>query len=104
MEQHGHQQKDVMRLSKQSQPQVSKFLAGHRHRVTPSVVEICRYAGIDVETESGSLASPVPLSQSVRQVLEHNPRAAELVARVIEALMPVLSNLYDTANASPKEA
>jgi transcriptional regulator with XRE-family HTH domain len=104
MNQRGHTQQDVVRLSKQSQSQVSKFLSGRRHRITDAVRAICRYAEIEIDDATASFPSPVPLSQSVRRVLAHNPHAAELVARIIEALLPVLSNLDNPANSSPKEA
>jgi hypothetical protein len=100
----GHQQKDVMRLSKQSQPQVSKFLSGQRRRVTTAVRQICRYAGIDLELASVRTEPTLPLSQSARQVLEDNPRAAEAVARVIEALVPVLAQLYEATPPASQEA
>lgn len=100
MKRHNHRQKDVMRLTELSQPQVSKFLSGQRQRVTKDVRAIFQYAGIDVESESAAMA--LPLSQSVRQVLEDNPRAAALVARLIEAMVPVLSSLPEPAPA-PQE-
>ena len=102
MKRHKHQQKDVMRLTRLSQPQVSKFLAGQRHRVTKDVLAIFQYAEIDIDSEFAAGDLPLPLSQSVRQILEDNPRAAALVARLIEAMVPVLSNLLEPA-PTPKE-
>ncbi len=102
MKRHKHQQKDVMRLTRLSQPQVSKFLAGQRHRVTKDVLAIFQYAEIDIDSEFAAGDLPLPLSQSVRQILEDNPRAAAMVARLIEAMVPVLSNLLEPA-PTPKE-
>jgi predicted XRE-type DNA-binding protein len=102
MKRNNHRQKDVIRLTNLSQPQVSKFLAGERHRVTSAVLAIFQYAGIDVGSASPCPEAVLPLSQSARQVLEDNPRAAALVARLIEAMVPVLSNLPEPASA-PKE-
>jgi transcriptional regulator with XRE-family HTH domain len=102
MKRNNHRQKDVAKLTHVSQPQISKLLAGSRHRVTADVLAIFQYAGIDTKTASARPALPLPLSQSARQVLEDNPRAAALVARLVEAMMPVLSNLSDMASA-PKE-
>lgn len=102
MKRNNHRQKDVVRLTKLSQPQVSKFLAGERHRVTEAVLVIFQYAGIDFDSESSKLGSPLPLSQSARQVLVDNPRAAALAARLIEAMVPVLSNLSEPTLV-PKE-
>jgi hypothetical protein len=103
MEAHDHQQKDVIRLTKLPQPQVSKFLGGQRRRLTPAVRALCQYAGFDLEPASASPALPLALSQPARQVLEDNPRAAAMAARVIEALMPVLERLANTPLA-PEEA
>ena len=102
MKRNNHRQKDVVLLTKVSQPQVSKVLAGARYRVTDDVLAIFQYAGIQSEPESTALRLPLPLSQSARQVLEDNPRAAALVVRLVEAMLPILSNLPEPASA-PKE-
>lgn len=102
MERNKHRQKDVVQLTKLSQPQVSKFLAGQRRRVTKDVLTIFQYACIDFDLESAEPSLPLLLSQSARQVLEENPYAAALVARLIEVMVPVLSNLPERA-AEPKE-
>lgn len=102
MKRKNHRQKDVVRLTKLSQPQVSKFLAGERHRVTNDVLAIFQYAEIDAGSASPHTETVLPLSQSARQVLEDNPRAAALVARLIDAMVPVLSTLPEPASA-PKE-
>ena len=102
MKRHKHLQKDVVRITRVSQSQVSKFLGGQRNRVTKDVLAIFQYAEIVVGPESGAAGMPFALSQSARQVLEDNPRAAEIVARLIEAMVPVLSNLPEPVPA-PKE-
>lgn len=103
MKRNKHRQKDVVRLTRLAQPQVSKFLAGERRRVTEAVRAIFQYAEIDLDSESAAPGLPLPLSQSARQVLEDNPRAAALVARLIDAMVPVLSNLSEPAPV-PKES
>jgi hypothetical protein len=100
MERNGHRQKDVVRLTKLSQPQVSKFLAGERRRVTKAVLALFQYAKITFDSESAVSSATLPLSQSVRRVLEHNPHVAELVARLIEAMVPVLSKVSKSPSAS----
>ncbi len=104
MDARNHQQKDVVELSKQSQSQVSKFLAGKRRRVTPPVRAICQYAEIDLDAEWEHLQDSWPLSQTARRVLVDNPRGAELLVRVIDALVPVLLTMRDAQPAAVKEA
>ena len=102
MKRNKHRQLDVVRLTNLSQPQVSKFLAGERHRITPAVLAIFQYAEIESESASDVSGPLLALSQTTRQTLEDNPRAAALVTRLIEAMVPVLSNLPEPAPA-PKE-
>lgn len=89
----GHTQKDIVAKSRQSQSQVSKFLGGKRQRVTEPIRQICQYAGIDIDAESAMPHEAMVLSPTVRQALVDNPRGAEILARVIHALVPVLSSL-----------
>lgn len=102
MKWHNHQQKDVVRLTGLTQPQVSKFLAGERRRVTNVARLICRYAGIELEMASGTPTVSIALSQSARRLLDDNPHAAELMARLIEAMVPVLSSMAEPVT-EPKE-
>lgn len=91
-----------MRLTGLSQSQVSKFLAGQRRRLTRDVRAIFQYADIDIESESSTVT--LSLSQSVRQAMEENPRVVALVARLIEAMVPVLSSLPEPAPATKEGA
>lgn len=105
MEAHNHRQCDVVRLTGQSQPQVSKFLTGRRRRATSAVYAICQYAGIELDRESPSTMGALPLSQSARRLLKDNPQAAVIVTLVVESLVPALSSrLRDTASRPPKES
>lgn len=91
----GHTQLDVASLTKQAQSQVSRLLSGRRSRVTPAVREICRYANIDIDAAPPPSASEQRLSQAVRQAVVDNPRGAEVLARILEAVGPVLTLLRD---------
>lgn len=104
MRANGHSQDDVVRLTRQSQSQVSKFLSGSRVRITPPIRAICQYANISLDDAPETLADHDWLSQTARQVLVDNPEAAQLLARIIDALIPVLSSLRDPSSSMAKEA
>jgi transcriptional regulator with XRE-family HTH domain len=92
MDEHGHQQKDVIKATGLTQPQVSKVLSGERRRITTTVRAICQYAGFDVDAAYAPDAEGLPLSQSARRLLEDNPAAAAVVARIVDVLLPALLN------------
>jgi transcriptional regulator with XRE-family HTH domain len=88
----GHLQKDVVSATGLTQPQVSKVLAGERRRITDTVRTICQYAGFDVDAAYEPGPEGLPLSQTARRLLEDNPAAAAVVARIVDVLIPALLN------------
>lgn len=73
-----------------TQPQVSKVLCGDRRRITKTVQAICQYAGYDIDAAYEPGLEGLPLSQTARRLLEDNPAAAAVVARVVDVLLPAL--------------
>jgi transcriptional regulator with XRE-family HTH domain len=90
MEERGHTQKDVEKLTGVSQSLISRLLAGQRKRMTPSVLTLCRYANFEAEGHNSAAASESRLSQSVRAAVGDNADAAALLARIVDALAPAL--------------
>lgn len=90
MDARGHVQKDVVSATGLTQPQVSKVLAGERRRITDTVRAICQYADFDIDAAYEPGPEGLPLSQTARRLLEDNPAAAAVVARIVDVLVPAL--------------
>lgn len=84
------------------QSQVSRFLSGQRKRITPTIQRICQYA--DVELSSASVVSPAHerVSQTMRRVLGDNRHAADLLAQIVEAVAPLLTQLSIPTSSDPE--
>jgi len=78
-----------------AQPQISKLLSGMRKRWSAPIAELCQYAKISIPVASSPSAADQRLSRALRQALGNHddPRAAEILARVIEALAPAMTAL-----------
>lgn len=90
MRRKNHAQQAVSSLTGVTQSQISRVLSGQRKRVTPAVILLCQYAEFEIERLPAALAAERQLSQVLRGAIGDNVAAAAVVARVLEALAPVL--------------
>jgi len=82
------------------QPTVSRFLSGRTKSVTPAIRPLLEYADIDSEngiTEIGSVLDNPRVRDALERVWDGRPETADLLARLIEALGPVLKSAPSTA-------
>lgn len=82
------------------QPTVSRFLSGRTKSVTPAIRPLLDYANIDFEngiTEIGSVLDNPRVRDALERVWDGRPETADLLARLIEALGPVLKSAPSTA-------
>lgn len=77
------------------QPTISRFLSGRTKTVTPVIRSLLSYAQIDVENGITRISSVLD-NPRVQAALEHawdgREETAEMLARLIEALGPVLKS------------
>lgn len=77
------------------QPTVSRFLSGRTKSVTPAIRPLLRYAGIEAEngiTRIGSVLHNPRVQEALEHVWDGRAETAEMLARLIEALGPVLKS------------
>lgn len=81
------------------QPTVSRFLSGRTKSVTAAIRPVLSYADIDFEegiTEMGGALDNPRVREALKRVWDGRPETAELLARLIEALGPVLKTAPST--------
>lgn len=82
------------------QPTVSRFLSGRTKSVTAAIRPLLDYANIDSEngiTEIGGVLDNPRVRGALERVWDGRPETADLLARLIEALGPVLKSAPLTA-------
>lgn len=82
------------------QPTVSRFLSGRTKSVTAAIRPLLSYANIDFENgikEIGGVLDNPRLRGALERVWDGRPETADLLARLIEALGPVLKSAPLTA-------
>lgn len=82
------------------QPTVSRFLSGRTKSVTAAIRPLLDYANIDFEngiTEIGGVLDNPRVRGALERVWDGRPETADLLARLIEALGPVLKSAPLTA-------
>lgn len=75
------------------QPTISRFLSGRTKTVTPVIRPLLIYAGIESEigiTRISSLLDNPRVQEALEHVWDGRAETAEMLARLIEALGPVL--------------
>lgn len=82
------------------QPTVSRFLSGRTKSVTAAIRPLLSYANIDFENgikEIGGVLDNPRVRDALERVWDGRPETADLLARLIEALGPVLKSAPLTA-------
>lgn len=90
MRERGHTQIDVFEATKVPQSQVSRVLAGKRKRLTPAIVRLCQYAGIDLEMALPASSESRELAKLVEQLAGTSPAMARAIRQVLSTLAPFL--------------
>lgn len=88
----GHSQMEVSALTGVPQPQISRALSGSRKRPTPAMLELCRYASLELgkaEAASGAAREVTLLMQLL--IGDSAPAAAQMKA-VLRSLAPLMSD------------
>ncbi len=96
---------ELSRRSGVPQPQISKLLTGVRKRWSSSIEKLCHYANCDVPALGHPSAAEKRLSRALRQALGNHddPRAVEVLARVIEAVTPAMVAMRATPSLEHPE-
>ena len=89
----GHKQRDVIAATGIGQSLMSRFMAGGRKRMSPRLYPLCKYAELSTSSHKPLPATEAALSQVVREAIGDNPAAATALIRIVEALVPVLSQI-----------
>ena len=92
-----HTQTQVAERTNISQSQLSRFLAGGGKRMTPHMRALCKYAEIEPNSHAVTESAEDTLSQLVREAIGDNPAAAHALARIVQALTPLLRQLPPAA-------
>lgn len=85
----------LAKVSGVSQSTVSRFLGGVTKNINPCIRSVLAYAGIDHETSISRGADALD-TLGVRELLDNakagEPEAAQLLGRLIEAMVPILQS------------
>lgn len=95
MESLGHTQLQVYERTGVPQPQISRALNGSRKRLTPAMLELCRYASL---REAGAVVAD-SAAHEVTALVQHlignsEPAAAHMKA-VLRSLAPLLAEFRE---------
>jgi transcriptional regulator with XRE-family HTH domain len=93
MNDRGHGQEDVAKATGLCQSHVSRFLSGQGKRVTSRVEALCQYAELDVKPHNAQQSAERELSQALHQAVGDNTTATLALARIVQALAPILRYL-----------
>lgn len=82
-----------------SQPTISKFLSGRIKSLTPDIRAVMRIADIGIIGAGARLSNDPRIQHALGAAWDGTEMGAELLARAIEALGPVL---HDAASQKPR--
>ena len=88
-----HVQKDVEIATGVHQSHISRFLSGHGKRMTARIEALCKYAGFEIAPHNEHEAAQRELSQALQRAIGDNPGATLALARIVQALTPILRYL-----------
>ncbi len=69
---------------------VSRFISGRLRKLSPAIVIVCKYAGIDTDSGMEKDGDNARLKAALSAVWDGQPETAELIAVLIESLGPIL--------------
>jgi len=98
MKANGHTQQDVAEIAGVAQPQISRALAARRKRLTAPMMQLCRYAGLQISS-SGMDVDRREIIDTTERILGSHPSAATLMR---DWLVGLESWLKRTADEAPQ--
>lgn len=93
MRERKHIQKDVEMATGVHQSRISRFLSGQGKRMTAQIDSLCKYAELEINSHSQQDAAQRELSQALQWAIGDNPEATLALARIVQALAPILRYL-----------
>lgn len=88
----GHTQNEVSALTGVPQPQVSRALRGERKRLTPAMMELCRYALMDTDEAVRVGDTALEVTLLMRQLIGDSALAAAQMKAVLRSLAPLMAD------------
>lgn len=87
---------ELARRANVGQTQISKLLNGRRKRWSADIQKLCQYAHIELDSGPAPWWEHTRLANAVKQALGDDARATDVLAGVIEAMVPALTALRST--------
>ena len=72
---------------------ISRFISGRTRKLSPEIQSVCNYAGIGTNSGIEAHGDNGRLRTAISKVWDGAPETAELIAIVIESLVPALKTM-----------
>src|SRR3569833_2382012 len=69
---------------------LSRFITGRKRQLTPEILAVCKYAGIDTDNGINEYSGHGRLQSVITQLWDGTPETADIIATFLESLIPCL--------------